>query len=174
MADGSIKYDFEYLSEGAIEGFLMGRTAQMSMKRGIRELGDSGVDVVHKEMKKINDIGVPIPVDPRKLSSKTKAAALKYLIFLKMKQYGKVKGRGCDGGRYQQEYVHKDDSSSPTVATESLMISCVIDDMRQHTSATVDIPGDFLQADMYKLVYFKFEGLMAELLSKIYPNIYEK
>ena len=76
IADDSIKYDFEYLSEGAIEGFVLGLTAQMSMKREIKEFGDSRVDVVHKEMKNINDIGVPIPVDPCKLSSKTKAAAL--------------------------------------------------------------------------------------------------
>ena len=34
MADGSIKYAFEYLSEVAIEGFVLGRTAQMSIKRG--------------------------------------------------------------------------------------------------------------------------------------------
>ena len=45
--------------------------------------------------------------------------------------------------------------------------------MKRCTVATIEIPGAFLQADMDKLVYVKFEGLMLELLYKIDPNIYE-
>ena len=40
--------------------------------------------------------------------------------------------------------------------------------------ATVYVPGAFLKADMDELVCGKFEGLMAELLSKIDRKIYEK
>ena len=78
MADGSIEYAFKYLSEGAIEGFLLGHTAQMSMKRGIGKFGDAGLDDVHKEMKQLHDRGVPIPVDSRKLYSDSKNAAAVY------------------------------------------------------------------------------------------------
>ena len=56
MAGGSIKYAFEYQSEGAIEGFVLGRTAQMPIQRVIREFGYSGVYVVHKEMKQLHDL----------------------------------------------------------------------------------------------------------------------
>ena len=38
----------------------------------------------------------------------------------------------------------------------------------------MDILGAFLQVDMDELFYIKFEGLMAEVLSKIDPKIYEK
>ena len=152
MVDGSIEYAFEYQSEGTIEGFMLVQTAKIPTKQGIKEFGDSGVYAVHKEMKQINDSGVPISIDPRKLYSGSKAADLKYLMFLKMKLDRKVKGRGCYGGRYQRAYTHKDERSSPTVATEYLMISCVIDAIERHTLATVDIPGAFLQADMAKLV----------------------
>ena len=107
-------------------------------------------------MKQLQNRGVPIPVDPRNLYSVSKAAALKYLMFIKMKRDGKFKGRGSYGGRCQWVYTHKDESSSPTFATEYLMISCVIDTMERHALATVDIPGAFLQADMVKLVYVKF------------------
>ena len=93
-------------------------------------------------------------------------------MFLRIKRDKKVKGRDCDGGRYQWAYTQKDEISSPIVVTESLMISCVIDAMERHTLDTVDIPGDFLQADMDELVYVKFEGLMSEILSKIYPKVY--
>ena len=47
MADGSIKYAFEYLSKVTIERFVLGQTAQMSMKRGIKEFVDAGVDAAH-------------------------------------------------------------------------------------------------------------------------------
>ena len=52
------------------------------------------------------------------------------------------------------------------------MISCVIDVMKRRPVDTVEIPGAFLQVDMDEIVYVKFEGLMSEILSKIYPKIY--
>ena len=36
MSDGSIEYAFKCLSEGSIEGFVLGQTAQISIKRGIK------------------------------------------------------------------------------------------------------------------------------------------
>ena len=87
------------------------------MKVVIKELGDVGLDDVHKDMKQIHNCGVPIPVEPCKLSSVSKATALEYLMFLKMKLYGRVKGRGCADGRSQWDYTHKYESISPTVST---------------------------------------------------------
>ena len=174
MADGSIEYAFEYLSEGVIEGFMLGQTDQMSMELVIKEFRDVVVYAVHKYMKQLHNRLVPIPVDTRKLSSISKAAALKYLMLLKMKLYGRDKGRDCADGRSQWAYTRKDESSSPTVATESLMISFVIDTLKRRAVATMDIPGAFLQADMDELACVKFEVLMTELLSKIDPKLYEK
>ena len=114
------------------------------------------MDAVHKEIKQLHDCGVSIPFDPRKMSSGSKASALKYLIFLKMKRYGRVKGKICADVRSQRANTHKDDIRLTTVATDSLMISCLIDAMERRAVATVDIPGAFLQADMVKLVYVKF------------------
>lgn len=57
-----------------------------------------------------------------------KRKALGYLMFLKEKRCGKIKGRGCAGGRKQRLYKAKEETSSPTVRIESRMLSCVIDD----------------------------------------------
>ena len=54
------------------------------------------------------------------------------------------------------------------------MISSVIDPIEWCAVATLDTQGALLQSDMDKLVYVKFEGLMTELLSNIYPNLQEK
>ena len=40
--------------------------------------------------------------------------------------------------------------------------------------ATVDIPGAFMQADMDELVYVKFQGEMADALTRIDPERYAK
>ena len=40
---------------------------------------------------------------------------------------GKMKGRGCVDGRPQQEYINKEESSSPTESLYTLMGSCVMD-----------------------------------------------
>ena len=50
-------------------------------------------------------------------------------MFLKRKQYGKMKGRGCANRLPQQEYITKEESTSPTVSLYALMGSCVMDEM---------------------------------------------
>jgi hypothetical protein len=59
-----------------------------------------------------------------------------------------VKGRGCADGRKQRKYIAKEDASSPTVATESVFITAVIDAEEGRDVAVVDIPGAFMQANM--------------------------
>jgi hypothetical protein len=46
--------------------------------------------------------------------------SLAYLMYLKRKRCGKIKGRGCADGRKQRAWTDKADSSSPTIATEAL------------------------------------------------------
>ena len=71
--------------------------------------------------------------------------ALGYLVLLKRKQIRKMKGRGYADGRPQQEYIIKEESSSPTVLLYALMGSCVIDALDDRKVLTVDIPGAFPQ-----------------------------
>jgi hypothetical protein len=92
----------------------------------------------------------------------------------KKERCGRIKGRGCADGRKQRIYTAKEDASSPTVAIEALMLSCVIDAKENRDVATVDIPGAFMQADMDETVYMKLEGKIAELLVRINPGLYRK
>ena len=54
------------------------------------------------------------------------------------------------------------------------MISCVIDALEKRATATVDIPGAFMQADMDEMVHMRLEGAMAEMLVKLDPKMYRK
>jgi hypothetical protein len=69
-------------------------------------------------------------------------------MFLKQKRCGKIKARGCADGQKQRAYTMKEEASAPTVAIESLLLTCVIDATEERDVATVDIPGAFMQADM--------------------------
>ena len=73
--------------------------------------------------------------------------ALSYLMFLKRKRCGKLKARGCADERPQQEYITREESSSPTVSLYALMGLCVMDTMDDWAVITIDIPGAFLQGD---------------------------
>ena len=52
------------------------------------------------------------------------------------------------------------------------MLSCTTDALEGIKFITVDIPGAFMQADMDELVHVKFEGIVAEMLVKIEPDLY--
>jgi hypothetical protein len=147
---------------------------QMGMKKGIKTFGARAVEAVQKELKQLHDRSVVKPRHVSELTAEQRRAALQYLMFLKEKRNGTVKGRGCADGRKQREGTKKEDASAPTVAIESLMLSCTIDAMERRDVATVDIPGAFMQADMDETVHVKLEGTMAELFSRLDPTLYRK
>jgi hypothetical protein len=147
---------------------------QYSMKKGIKVFGPLGVDAVLKELKQLHDRTVIAPKDAAKLSREDKQASLQCLVFLKKKRPGVIKARGCADGRKQRPYNAKEDASSPTVAIESVMLSCLIDAKEHRDVATVGIPGTFMHADMEDLVHMKLEGKMVELLVKLDPKLYQK
>lgn len=65
--------------------------------------------------------------------------------------------------------------SSPTVRTESVFISLSIDASERRYVIVCDIPGAFfMQARIDEVVHVKFEGEIAELLTKVNPLLYEK
>ena len=57
------------------------------------------------------------PIHPDNLTVKVKRYASDYLMFLKLKWNGDVKGRECDDGYRQRFYKLKQERSSPTFIT---------------------------------------------------------
>ena len=143
---------------------------QMSMKKGIKEFGYAGVDAVLAELQQLYDRDVLEPQSADEMTRDEKHAALNYLMFLKKKRCGRIKGRGCADGRKQRIHTKKEDASSPTVAIEAVMLSCVIDAEERRHVAFLDIPGAFMQANMDELVHMRLEGKMAELFVRIDPS----
>ena len=147
---------------------------QHSVRKGLKLFGEAGVVAVTKELVQLHERGVVEPKYIQDLDGPQKQAALQYLMFLKQKRNGVIKGRGCADGRKQRAHISKEDASSPTVAIESVMISCTIDAKENRDVGIVDIPGAFMQADMEDVVHMKLEGKMAELMVRIDPKLYRK
>ena len=147
---------------------------QYSIKKGLKMYGKAGADAVVKEMQQLDERQV---IEPRKadmLTREEKRGALQYLMFLKQKRCGRIKGRGCADGRKQRVYKTKEETSAPTVAVESLFLSSVIDAKEGRDVATADIPGAFMQADMDEVIHMRLEGPLAELLTKVNEELYSK
>jgi hypothetical protein len=150
-------------------------TPQYHISRGLKIFGQPGVDAVMKELKQLNDLDVISPCKPEDLSREEVKNALPYLMFLKRKRCGKIKGRGCADGRRQREFISNDEASSPTVNLNALFLTCIQEAIEERDVATVDIPGAFLQTDMptdEPPVHIRLTGKMAMLLTQLDPVRY--
>ena len=61
------------------------------------------------------------------MTSEQKKDALEMLIFIKEKRDGTIKARGCADGRKQRNNHKNADATPPTVSTEAVLISALID-----------------------------------------------
>ena len=147
---------------------------QYTLKKRLQVFGLPGVEAVYKELQQLHGRRVGEPRDASTLSPTQKRNALGYLMLLKQKRTGQKKRRGCADGRKQCLHTPKDDASSHTVATESVLLCCVIDAKERRDIATVDIPGAFMQGDQDETVHMRLEGTLAELLTKCDPKLYRQ
>ena len=96
-------------------------------------------------------------------------------MFIKKKRDGKIKGRTVAGGNKQRDYISKEDACSPTVATESVLLSCIIDAEEGRDVAVVDILNAFIQTsveDEKDMVIIKIQGVWVNILVEIAPEVY--
>ena len=69
-------------------------------------------------------------------------------------------------------YKSKDETSSPTVCTEAVFLTAVINAQERRKVMTIDIPGAFMHVDIDELIHVRLEGPMAELLTRVDPDKY--
>ncbi len=96
-------------------------------------------------------------------------------IFVEKKQDGKIKARKVVGGNKQQDYITKKDVSSPTVSAEAVMLTCVIDALKDRDIVVIYIPNAFVQTvikDEEHCVVVCIKGPLLDILLSIAPDIY--
>jgi len=147
---------------------------QYSVKKGLEVFGERGEKAVSKELHQFHDMNVFSPLDAAELSYEQRKKALASLMFLKEKRNGDVKARKCVVGTKQREYIKKEDAASPTVTTEAVLITGVIEAMEERDVAVCDIPSAFLHTESDEDEIMVLEGPTAELMVAVDPKLYRK
>jgi hypothetical protein len=151
---------------------------QLSLKSGLREWGDKAYTAEESKMKQLHFRNTFKPMHWRKLTDLQRQTMLESHMFLKEKRDGKIKGRTVwlAGGNKPRDYISKEDASSPTVAKESILLSCIIDAEEEMDVAVIDIPNAFIQTrmeDKKDMAIIKIHGVLVDILVEIAPNVYK-
>ena len=101
------------------------------------------------------------------LTHQERKSGLRAIIFMKQKRCGKIKTRLCVDGRPHRHIYTKEDSTSPTVKTESVIITAVIDAKEDRFIAIADITQAFLKAMLPDDTYVKLEGVLDNKMIEI-------
>jgi hypothetical protein len=70
-------------------------------------------------------------------------------------------------GRPQRQLYTKVETSSPTVSTDALMLSLLIDATEHRDVATADVTGAYLHAKMEAFTLLKMEGESVEIMCNV-------
>ena len=100
---------------------------QLNIKDVLKAFGNKADEAILKEIKQIHTQQALMPRSRNNMSYEERKKALRYLMLLKEKRDGTIKARGCVDGRPQRIYTSKEDTSSPTMSIEAMMLSCAID-----------------------------------------------
>ena len=79
------------------------------------------------------------------------------------------------GSNKQHGYIDKEDASSPTVATESVLLSCIFNTRQGRGVKVIDIPNAFVQTvieDEKDKFIVQIRGELIDILCRLAPEVY--
>jgi hypothetical protein len=167
------QYDDMYQAEPDVVAAIM---TQLSLKAGLKKWGGKAREAVHSEMKQLHLRKTFKPMRWSELKEDQRKSVLESHLFLKLKRDGKIKGRTVAGGNKQRDFISKEDASSPTVATESVLLTCIVDAEEGRDVAVVDIPNAFIQTrieDENDMAIIRIRGVLVDVLVDIAPDVYK-
>jgi hypothetical protein len=146
-----------------------------SLKQGIKKFGKPGIEAVHKEMKQIHDRVIFEPIRIEEMTILERKRAMESLIFLTEKRDKTVKARVCANGINQRAYMSREEASSPTAASEAIIITGVIDAKQKRDVMTLDIPNSFVQTEISPdgdKIIMMIRGQLVDILLELCPGVY--
>jgi hypothetical protein len=152
---------------------------QYILQKGLKKFGQKGSDAATKELKQLHDCVCFEPISIADMSQSEIRKSMEALMLLTEKRDGTIKGRMVYNGKPTREWLSREDSTSPTVSLESLIITAVIDAYEGHDVMTADVPNAFIQTVMPQptdgsddWVCMKITGVLVDLLCKLDPTKY--
>ena len=150
-----------------VYGFIM---TQMTAKAGIKKHGRAAEEALMREFAQFETLNVHEALDARLLTAEQQKGALRAISLIKEKEDGFLKGRTVADGSVQRSLYDKSETASPTVATDALLLSIIIDAYKRRDVATADVAGAYLKAYMDDFVIMKFTGKSVDILCKLNPE----
>jgi hypothetical protein len=147
-----------------ITGIVM---TQMSAKAGIRKHGQVAIDAWFEEFSQLHDLGVFLGQYGDKLTRAEKGGALRVISVVKEKRCGQIKWRTVVDGRPQRQLYTKEETSSPSLSTDALMLSLLIDAIEHRDVVTANVAGAYLHAKMEDFTLLKMEGESVEIMCNV-------
>ena len=83
-------------------------------------------------------------------------------MLLKVKRDGSIKGRGCCDGRKRKECTTKEETIPPMITQEGLIMSCIIDEMKDCDMYTNETTLAFLQNEMESMTRERLDLVLAK------------
>ena len=149
---------------------------QYNLKKGLELFGDRAEEATTKELQQIHDFGTYIPQEAKLLSRAERMKALSALMFIVEKRNGNIKARKCAVGHKQRTFPGyvKAEWASPTVSTDGVIITSMIEAHQGRAIAVADLPNAFLNAENNEQTLMLLKGKLAELMVQIDPQLYQK
>ena len=91
-------------------------------------------------------------------------------MFLKKKWCGTIKGHGCVDEWKQRAYITKEESTSPTISTEAVFLTAIVNPWENHKVAVLDVPG----VEKLQFSLFSISCSQGILSSSYSPGIFPK
>jgi hypothetical protein len=115
----------------------------MVFKQGLKRFPEETKQGTIQELTQLHEMTVFEPIHKSSMTRQEIIGTLNTLTFIKRKLCGRVKARTCADGRPQRNLYQKWEASSPTVRTESVLITAMVDAYEGTTVGVYDIPvGD--------------------------------
>ncbi len=78
--------------------------------------------------------------------------------------------------KQERDYISKEDASSPTIATEAILLSCIINAKEERDVTVINIPNAFIQTRVEAeedMAIIKIRGVLVDILIQIAPDLYK-
>ena len=110
------------------------------------------------------------------MSWEEKKKALYSLLFITENRNGDIKARKVPNGSKQPTYdgYEKADGSSPTVTTEIIFFTGVVEARGGRAVAVLDVANSFLHAHNDERFLMLLRGKLSEMMARIDPSMYRE
>jgi hypothetical protein len=150
-----------------------------NLNKGIKKFGQCTKATAFKEMKQSHDCIVFKAIDLNDLIELEHKREMESLIFIVEKKDGMIKARTCTNSNTQQDYIDRDQAASPTAATDTIIITGVIDAKQRRDVMASDVPNAFVQTQAPKLntdgkkaerIIMKIHSMLVDMLVESNPQ----